>query len=113
MRYGKIFLVLSKNVLCKLNTELLLLLQAYPPYPGKELVSKIPSDYVHAQNYLDSIPNSNDLKIGTLTKAEWEAACKALFYNLSVSKILIEIYCFFSAVFAFHIPKAGQPVQRC
>jgi len=64
-----------KNLLVRMKVY-----EAYPPYPGKELVSKIPSDYVHAQNYLDALPNSNDLKIGTLTKAEWEAASLYLLF---------------------------------
>nr|SVE77650.1 EOG090X07I2 [Daphnia lumholtzi] len=50
-------------------------LEAYPPFANQELVSQDDSDYLHAKEYLDSCSAAEGfrLKIGTLSKAEWEA----------------------------------------
>lgn len=54
--------------------------EAYPPYPHNELVSKIPSDYSHAEDYLKTLAKASNSRIGTLTKAEWEATSLYLLF---------------------------------
>nr|SVE72982.1 EOG090X07I2 [Ceriodaphnia reticulata] len=53
-------------------------LEAYPPFNNQDPVSQDLEDYVHAQEYLDSSSSADGFrpKIGTLSKAEWEAVCK-------------------------------------
>nr|SVE73602.1 EOG090X07I2 [Daphnia atkinsoni] len=57
-------------------------LEAYPPFADQEPVSQVHTDYHHAQEYLDSSPTTDGFrpKIGTLSKAEWEAVSLYLVY---------------------------------
>ncbi|XP_045036456.1 mRNA cap guanine-N7 methyltransferase isoform X2 [Daphnia magna] len=57
-------------------------LEAYPPYTNQEPVSTDHSDYLHAQEYLNSYSTAEGFrpKIGTLSKAEWEAVSLYLVY---------------------------------
>ncbi|KAI9553421.1 hypothetical protein GHT06_021327 [Daphnia sinensis] len=57
-------------------------LEAYPPFADQELVSQDHFDYLHAQEYLDSCSTAEGFrpKIGTLSKAEWEAVSLYLVY---------------------------------
>nr|SVE70470.1 EOG090X07I2 [Daphnia similis]SVE71094.1 EOG090X07I2 [Daphnia similis]SVE71725.1 EOG090X07I2 [Daphnia similis] len=57
-------------------------LEAYPPFANQELVSQDHSDYLHAQEYLDSCSTAEGFhpKIGTLSKDEWEAVSLYLVY---------------------------------
>lgn len=49
-------------------------LETYPPFEGTPLLGSSQDDYKHAE--LEERSNGRDSKIGTLSKSEWEAACK-------------------------------------
>lgn len=53
-------------------------MKAYPPFANQESVGQDRDDYVHAQEHIDSSGNAEGFrpKIGTLSKAEWEAVCE-------------------------------------
>nr|SVE94284.1 EOG090X07I2 [Simocephalus serrulatus] len=57
-------------------------LEAYPPFANQESVGQDRDDYVHAQEHIDSSGNAEGFrpKIGTLSKAEWEAVSLYLVY---------------------------------
>nr|SVE84301.1 EOG090X07I2 [Daphnia pulex] len=57
-------------------------LEAYPPYGNQRPVSQDSVDYEHVQEYLDSSSNADGFrpKVGTLSKAEWEAVSLYLVY---------------------------------
>lgn len=52
-------------------------LETYPPVPNTEAMSTNPLDYEHAQKILSGIndgkQNNQECRVGTLSKAEWEA----------------------------------------
>nr|SVE74229.1 EOG090X07I2 [Daphnia barbata] len=57
-------------------------LEAYPPFGNQEPVGEDHDDYLHVQEYLNSCPNAEGFrpKVGTLSKAEWEAVSLYLVY---------------------------------
>nr|SVE92436.1 EOG090X07I2 [Megafenestra aurita] len=57
-------------------------LEAYPPYNNQASASQDSEDYIHAQEHLDSSSHVDGFrpKIGTLSKAEWEAVSLYLVY---------------------------------
>jgi len=51
-------------------------LETYPAYANRELVSEDKCDYTHAEEHIKSSSSSDDsyrVRIGTLSKSEWEA----------------------------------------
>lgn len=49
-------------------------LQTYPPFHEAPLLGHVPEDYEHVQQYMQK--STGHRKVGTLSKSEWEAACK-------------------------------------
>lgn len=63
-------------------------LEAYPPPENSTLVGTEPDDYNHAVEFIRKDPRGN-IRIGTLSKSEWEASCKDLFFLLYPKSFLI------------------------
>lgn len=51
-------------------------LETYPPYEMGSLVGNAVDDYLHATEFIKHESRGENLKIGTLSKSEWEASCK-------------------------------------
>jgi len=51
-------------------------LEAFPPHHGASLVGSASDDYLHAEEFLRSrdVEGGHNVKIGTLSKSEWEAS---------------------------------------
>lgn len=60
----------GKTLLANMNS-----LETFPPNEGASLVGTADDDYKHAQEFLKNEDGSN-VKLGTLSKSEWEASCK-------------------------------------
>lgn len=54
-------------------------LEAYPPPPGVQPAGNARDDYAHADEFLKR-ENASGAKVGTLSKSEWEASCKYVFF---------------------------------
>lgn len=54
-------------------------LETYPPYGEAPLLGQLSHDYHHAAQYMQN--STGHRKIGTLSLAEWEAACKSCYNN--------------------------------
>lgn len=65
--------------------------QAYPPYNNQASASQDSEAYIHAQEHLDSSSHVDGFrpKIGTLSKAEWEAVCK---WSLVIGKMILMFF---------------------
>lgn len=63
-------------------------LEAYPPTDNSFLSGTEPDDYLHASKFIEERENKN-MKIGTLSKSEWEASCKYYLYIYRTSCIVI------------------------
>lgn len=50
-------------------------LETYPPNDNVPLVGTSKNDYKHAEEFLER-EQVNNVKIGTLSKSEWEASCE-------------------------------------
>nr|SVE76431.1 EOG090X07I2 [Daphnia longispina] len=70
-------LVHGKDLLMRMKA-----LEAYPPFGNQRPVSQDPIDYDHVREYLDSSSSADGFrpKVGTLSKAEWEAVSLYLVY---------------------------------
>jgi len=57
-------------------------LESYPPFDGSDLTSQNEADYSHAKEEVESLKegSSNNARVGTLTKSEWEAICLYLVF---------------------------------
>lgn len=57
-------------------------LEAYPAGPGSSLVGTAKDDYLHAEGFIaatnKSCSSDEPVRIGTLSKSEWEASCTYL-----------------------------------
>ena len=49
-------------------------LETYPPHDGTQLVGNDVHDYTHAEEFLQD--EGENIKLGTLSKSEWEASCR-------------------------------------
>ncbi|XP_044743867.1 mRNA cap guanine-N7 methyltransferase [Chrysoperla carnea] len=60
-------------------------LETYPPRNGEELVGLAQGDYEHAEEFINNSKYDN-MKIGTLSKSEWEAATLYLTFAFQKQK---------------------------
>jgi hypothetical protein len=61
-------------VFLNIDVRLFHILQTYPPFHEAPLLGHVPEDYEHVQQYMQK--STGHRKVGTLSKSEWEAACK-------------------------------------
>ena len=98
---------LVASLICYVTkTETSLFFKAYPPFGNQRPVSQDPIDYHHVREYLDSSSSADGFrpKVGTLSKAEWEAVCKYLDNQYLV--ILASLFgLFFVALYLVYIFK--------
>nr|CAD7460200.1 unnamed protein product [Timema tahoe] len=60
-------------------------LETYPPFHDSPLLSKDPDDYEHVQQYMQR--STGHRKVGTLSRAEWEAASLYLVFAFRKRKV--------------------------
>lgn len=64
-------------------------LETYPPNDDTPLFGTDPDDYKHADEYLTKERLKTNVKIGTLSKSEWEVSCKCLYFKLFLGSVFI------------------------
>lgn len=56
-------------------------LEMYPPGENVTLLGDADDDYLHAKQFVERLEkDSHPIKIGTLSKSEWDASCKNTIY---------------------------------
>ncbi|KAK9888580.1 hypothetical protein WA026_000819 [Henosepilachna vigintioctopunctata] len=64
-------------------------LETYPPFPQCTMVGSAEDDYVHAERFLSEITTNdggrNNVRLGTLSKSEWEAS--SLYLTFAFEKV--------------------------
>ena len=81
--------------------------QTYSIGNGRDLASKVESDYTHAHAFLKSNKDEH-CRVGTLSKSEWEAVCMLLITNLTCAHLFsnhLMLFFFVSIVSGLHFPK--------